>query len=159
MERARRTDPLLRDTLSWSKLKYVVLSLNILGIVATSVVTLVTNNYGHGITNYDPTLPIYYIALLFVPFYATAISAFPALLISALRSGDDGLRKHLRWFGRHAVISLGLAAITPFTSAIIPVQEQSYVVALFAPFYGYCLYRSAKELAPLNRIGVERVLV
>src|SRR5205823_5327134 len=47
---------------------------------------IITNNYGYGITQYDPNLLTYYLFLLFLPTYATVGSAFAALSMSARRS-------------------------------------------------------------------------
>ena len=147
---ARRTDPLLRDTLRWSKVRFIVLGVNALGIGVTAVVTLATNNFGHGITQYNPNLPTYYLFLLFLPVYATIGSAIAGPSTSARRSGDPALRKHLLWFGISGAVTLGLAITGPFLR--VP-QLLGIVVVLFAPAYGYCLYRSAKALVPLNRFS------
>jgi hypothetical protein len=146
---ARRTDPLLRDTFHWRKLRFVILSLAALGIIATTGFLFLTDNFGAGIVNYNPNAPSFYLTLLFSPAFFIFIPAGVVLAIAAFRSGDLAFRRHLLWFGLFAIISLGPEILGIFTADR---ETHIIIVAIFAPVYGYCLYRSARALVPLNKI-------
>lgn len=137
---ARRSDPLFRDTLRWSRIRYFFWVITI-GGAAGSFITAIQS----GFSTIAP-----YGGLLFIG----AI----ALLISARRSGDPTLRRHLRWTGL-CVFLLWLAsqAQDPLSRLISdPYLVQSLIYPLVAAG-AYSLYRSAKSLVPLGHLTLDEV--
>ncbi len=146
---ARRSDPLLRDTLRWSKLRYFIGFASTVGLffnVLLNVVFTNSSDPSYILLGYPPLLG-YIGTILFLG----AI----ALLLSAKRSGDMTLRRHLKWFGSSAALLwvTGQAG-SPWARAtggsiLVPIVTYS----LFA-IAAYCLYRSAKSLVPLGRLSL-----
>jgi len=135
---ARRSDPLFRDTLRWSKLRYLFWLATIGGAVGA-----ITTAIDSGLSTIAP----YGGALFF-----GAI----ALLISGRRSGDSTLRRHLEWTGL-CVFLLWLAsqAQDPLFRVITdPYLVQLLIYPLVAAG-AYSLYRSAKSLVPLGHIMLD----
>lgn len=135
---ARRSDPFLRDIYRWSKVRLILWPLLVLSWVAN-------------IPNWSPTplFSLFFLIFLFLPFVTGAIY----LPISAIRSRDTTFRRHLRWFGFFAIFLVGAAVFGALSFLIGPVAFLPASV-LFV-LGGYCLYRSAKSLVPLNRISLE----
>ena len=71
--------------------------------------------------------------------------------IAARRSKDITFHRHLKWF---AIFTVLLVIAVPLTIPNIPLVLD---IAAFAFIYPavYSLYRSAKSLAPLNKIQLE----
>jgi len=120
----RLSDPLLRDTLHWSKVRNVLWGLDIAFVVLTV-----------------PTGIFLVIFTFFFPIVSGAL-LFPLL---ARRSGDPTLRRHLGWLGVFFIFFF-LSAFLFFDS--LPLSGAFLVVA------GICLYGSARSLAPLNRLSL-----
>ena len=146
---ARRSDPLLRDTLHWSKLRYFVGITSTIGLFFNVVFNVILTNSSFILLG-TPALLGYVGTVLFL--------GALALLLSARRSGDLTLRRHLKWFGLGAAllwlsgqISSPWAKITG-DSFLTPIVTYS----LFA-MAAYCLYRSAKSLVPLGRLTMIEV--
>ena len=145
---ARLSDPLLRDTLHWKRLRNIVWALVALGtaeILGRSLSVILTQTFPSVGEN----------LLLLVAILAIVSSGAPALVLSGLRSKDTTLRRHLRWFGLFvgvfittnttgfALITFGLASVTqPYLAVVFPIS----VVA------AYSFYRSARSLAPIGRL-------
>ena len=138
---ARRSDPLLRDTLRWSRLRLVVWAMNLIaiGVGAFFVAT-------KGDLSYMPTDTIGFSLVVF-PDFAVPILALVLLPLVARRSGDLTLRRHIEWFGVFAVLQF-----TAILGAAV-IGGASYFVG-FA-FGGYCLFRSARSLAPIGRLALD----
>jgi hypothetical protein len=135
---ARRTDPLLRDTLHWSKLRILIWVLNLVGVGVTATLAITNSDY-----TYLPSDPIL-LGLTSVPGFSIPISALVILPLIARRSKDLNLRKHIIWFGAFPIIQLAAILLALF------LWSGTFFVG-FA-FGGYFLYRSARSLVPLNRI-------
>jgi hypothetical protein len=146
---SRRSDPLVRDTLHWSKLRYIILGIALLGIFSTTGALFTTNNFGVGIANYNPNVPALYLLSIFTPSFSIFSAGSITLSIAALRSRDHAFRMHLLWFGLFGLTSVGPEIVGIFTRDL---ESHVLSVAIFAPVYGYCLYRSARALAPLNKL-------
>ena len=138
---ARRSDPLSRDALRWSKLRYLWGFITVggaIGAVATAV--------NSGISTV-------------APFGGALFFGAIALLVSARRSGDPTLRRHLKWTGL-CIFLLWLASQLAAPISRIPVFADP-TLGQSVPFFfvavgAYCLYRSARSLVPLGHItGVE----
>ena len=132
---AQRSDPLLRDTLHWSKLRYFV-GLITVGATISALATLIYSDM--------PFLP---------PIGGSLFLGGAALLVSAKRSGDPTFRKHLKW--------LGLAITLLFFGGELwtPVSKLNSDLVPAVPYAGfaiaaYCLYRSARSLVPLGRLSL-----
>jgi MFS family permease len=147
---ARRSDPLQRNTLRWSKLRYFIGITTAIGIffnVIFNVIFTNPNTQSYDLLGSPPLVGFIGTLLLLGGI---------ALLLSAKRSGDLTLKRHLKWFGLGAAllflsgqIGSPWAEISP-NSVWIPIVTYS----LFA-IAAYCFYRSAKSLAPLGRVSLE----
>ena len=146
----RRSDPLLRDILSWSKIRkplwlilFLLLYPPVLFFSQQSVVGLVFQ------------------ALSIVPI---AIGT-RALFVGVSRSKDTMLRGSLGWFG--VFLLCEMAQILVFTTALaggaldlshsdlivyLAYSPPSFPSALLVDLAFYALYRSSKSLAPVRRL-------
>jgi hypothetical protein len=145
---ARRSDPFQRDTLHWSKLRYFIGITSTIGLFFNVLFNVIfTNSSTSYILLGSPPLLGFIGTILFLG----AI----ALLVSARRSGDMTLRRHLRWFGLGAGLLWVAGQVgSPWARAsgdsiLVPIITYS----LFA-IAAYCLYRSAKSLVPLGRLSL-----
>lgn len=128
---ARRSDPLLRDTVHWSYLRFVLWVL----LAVTIVISVLA----------QPQKPPLSAFLL------VAISGAVSLPLAARRSGVASMRKLLKWFG---AFSLLLIAIVILVGVL---GERENVVLALVTSVGifaatYCLYKSVKSLVPLNKL-------
>ncbi len=132
---ARRSDPLFRDTLRWSKLRYLFWLVTIGGAIG-ALFTSINSGFS--------TVAGFGGALFF---------GAVALLLSAKRSGDMTLRRHLTWTGL-CIFLLWLSSQLqqPLSYHFAdPFLVQSLTVPLVAAG-AYSLYRSAKSLVPLGHL-------
>ena len=140
---ARRSDPSLRDTLRWSKLRYLFWIITIFGAVGAIFSSAYT-----GISSAGP-----YGGTLSGTLFFGAI----ALFLSARRSGDSILRRHLVWAALAIlfiwIVSQATSPLFRFVSDPYIVQSVLYPIVAAAAFF---LYRSAKSLIPLGRLDVVR---
>ncbi len=134
---AKRSDPLLRDSLHWSKLR-ILIWIVLLAWTGTDILL-----FGLGI--------ILTFELL-VPLVLVPISGAVALSTAVRRSNDITFHKHLKWF---AIFTILLALIVPLTAPSTPSLALSIAQFAFIFPAGYSLYRSARSLVPLNKIQVE----
>jgi hypothetical protein len=145
----RRSDPLLRGILHWKQVRFALWT--DLGLAAIYLV----------ISAVDPTFPNSGLAgaigfpLFLLPFIVGA----PAILIGARRSKDPVLRGSLKWFGALLLVFLLNALLSFVELVILNISSYdatySYPALAFAPgmiLGAYCLYRSARSLAPVNRL-------
>ncbi len=135
MRAARRSDPLLRDTFHWTGLvRKVFWGVIVADIPFVTASFLFLNLSG-------PQYIIIYLLAIF--------SGAVFLPIAARRSMDPLLRKQLGWFGVFFVCFLG-AFIFGFSFAAPLATVLSALIAL--TIASYTLYKSARSLAPLNRL-------
>jgi hypothetical protein len=148
---ARRSDPLLRDTLGWTRLRLLLWpTLVVLAVVGGAAnITIPNPSFEETVFFSSP----YFVAL------GAGLATLPA---AALRSKDITLRGHFRWFGLFALFLLFFVIATiptssinfstsGFTTAVIFDFEAAFVFMFVA---GYCLYRSARSLAPMNKLSL-----
>ncbi len=130
---ARRSDPLFRDTLHWSKLRYLFWFVTLGGAVG-AFFTSIYSGFAAA-----------------TPFGGALLFGAIALLLSAKRSGDKTLRRHLRWTGLCIfLLWLGSQVQQPLSYHIAdPYLAQSLTWPLVLAG-AYCLYRSARSLIPLG---------
>lgn len=146
---ARRSDPLVRDTFHWNRLRLYVWAEVAIGAPMGSTLQFALS----------ATSPFSLAALLAllsgaILFGAALTLSALTLLLSAIRSKDPTFRKHLKWFGLFVGLFLS-ATLTLFiilllgTSAV-PYLDVITVAILVAS--AYCLYRSARSLAPIGHL-------
>ena len=140
---AGRTDPLARDPLHWSKLRIalwiVLVSALLSAAAATFVVALQAFVYG-------PLGALLVLLLIVLP--------LPSFLISVRRSKNVAMKRHLTWFG----VALGCWTAALAVSGNVPNTNLSNA-ALYLAFvlFSYFIYRSAKSLAPMERVHIAGV--
>ena len=152
---ARRSDPLLRDTLRWSRTRKYIWAL-VLALAAVS-------GYGdfgfRTPSNYSsPELVVATQSVYFLVFGIGAV----VIPLNATRSRDLTLRRHYKWFG------IFLISLLLFTIAVAPTPTVNFLtetgfawfviadfeIGFFFMFVAsYSLYRAAKSLVPLNRLA------
>lgn len=144
---ARQSDPLLRDMFHWTRLRLLCVALIIAAVAYDSANILYNVLNGHAVTaTATGFLGITFAIPVLVPVIAAAI----VLPVVGLRSKDPVLRRHLVWFGLFAVFLLAFIEVlsSAFTDPLQAILVQDVGLLLGA----YCLYRSVKSLAPINRI-------
>ena len=147
---ARRADPLLRETLHWRKLRMVVWAIMSLGIVVVIVLALAKDS-GFVVSGLETALSQGSVYLTFI------LVGAPALLISSSRSKDQTLRRSMKWFGLFFLFLL-MTNLLYFgiTAGVLQVPADLFNATgglIFVPS-AYCIYRSAKSLAPLDHISL-----
>jgi hypothetical protein len=146
---SRRSDPLLRDTLHWSKIRIPLWIANILFWGATfSLLGYAVSTDNVSLMN--QALGTYSNPILFVvadlSLLITIITGIIILPMIAIRSKwDVRLRRHFMWFGLFVIIFPGIL----FNSPVVGVA--SILIIAFV------LYKSAKALVPLNRMSSSQI--
>jgi len=144
---SRRTDPLLRDTIHWKSLRIVLWLILIVLIVVYFIA--VTYYFVTGSSS-----PIVYADLIII--LIPLVSAAVAIPIISRRSKDLSLRRHLMWF---ALFGFSLFVAIVIGGVLFPSSQPTFNAdsSILVGFMigGYCLYRSARSLVPLNRISLE----
>ncbi len=144
---SRRSDPLLRDTFHWSKLRIPLWIVDLFA-AATALSVLVyseitgnvplLNQVAAGTSN-NANLNFVYA----LPLVLAVVCGIIFLSATAVRAKwDRPLRRHFAWFAVFLVFLFGTVGNLPIGPLIL----------LCA---GFALYRSAKSLVPLNRISLE----
>lgn len=146
---ARRSDPLLREPLHWKQLRLVVWA--IMAISISSLIFLSAYTIFAGFIA-STTLVI---GLQTSTYFSFLIPGIPAMFLGASRSRDEVFRRTLKWFGFFFLfLFVGFGAYFATASGLVNISNdvlgatQGYVLIPGA----YCLYRSARSLAPLGRI-------
>ena len=141
---ARRSDPLLRDTLRWGKVRVIAWSVLVLVEILGAYEQFINSNTGS-----NDVLGL----LLLV------VIGAPPMLVGARRSMDPNLRGCLKWFGVGLLSIVGLllvtfaeVAVNISPTSIGPLDYGQIPYNLVVLLFGYCLYRSARSLAPINRL-------
>jgi hypothetical protein len=139
---ALKTDPLMRNTLRWRQVRLVLWAV----FVATVVLALsAANAY---IEQYLPQLTLIYGPIGIVNIFILIVVTAGAFLVSVVRSKNSTLRRHLAWFGLSLGTWIGFLAF-----AFGSVEQVGGAQVLAYASFSYCLYRSAKSLAPLNKVA------
>jgi len=124
----RFSDPLLRDTFHWSRTRKVLWAINI----SCVVLTILT--------------PIFFLLFTFFLPIVSGLLLFPAL---ARRTGDLASRRHLAWFSAfYALVFVSTFLFLPLSTSTSGIL----VTALPLVAAAYCLSRSTRWLAPVNRL-------
>jgi hypothetical protein len=141
---AQRTDPLQRNTMKWREVRWLLWPTFVFLFMLTVLV-----QYAPPLSSWQPV----WLGILGLPsFLIVAVILAAVFARSVLRSKDRTLRRHLRWFGLSFV---GFFAILIVTSLIVTglggITSDATTIPAFTVF-AYFIYRSAKSLAPLERM-------
>jgi hypothetical protein len=137
---SRRTDPLSRDTLRWSKLRFVLW----VAVIPAAVLVIPVDILSAGIATGPPPAWTIYILVpgIFVPPIAGAIF----LPLASRRAGDPAFKRHMKWFGAAALLFfLGL-----FFGNNPNVAVGLFLTYVFDLGIAYALYRSVFSLVPVG---------
>jgi hypothetical protein len=141
---SRRSDPLLRDTFHWSKLRIPLWIVDLLAIGVT------LSLLGYSEITGNVTLLNQVNAGTFNNAILNFLSGFPLVLaivcgiiflsaIAVRAKWNKTLRRHFAWFALFLIFLFGILGFNPAGPIV-------FVCA------GFALYKSAKSLVPLNRI-------
>ncbi|MDA4135812.1 MAG: hypothetical protein OK449_02275 [Thaumarchaeota archaeon] len=145
---ARKSDPRLRDTLGWTRLRLLLPALIAAAVIYDSANIIYNILNGHAVT----ATATGFLAITFeIPVLVPIVAAALILPVAALRSRDSVLRKHLLWFGLFAVFLL--VFIEVLSSGLTDPLQIILVQDLGLVLGGYCIYKSAKSLVPLNKLA------
>jgi hypothetical protein len=142
---ARRSDPLLRDILKWKELRIVGWA-GVGLIIVFNFLSLANAVYGNVVTY-----------LIVIPLAAGC----PAIIVGGRRSRDPLLRNNLKWLGLALLDLLVLELVTSleaFYGWSVNKTYYSYYALIIAVFWisgAYAVYKSARSLAPVNRLSQE----
>lgn len=145
---ARRSDPLFRRILHWDKVRiviWIVLAFDFVLSIITNLASSIPGFVGYYAIDYALTL----VAL---------VTGAVAILIGARRSRDSVFRRSLKWLGLALLSLLGFLSLVFLEFAIglsdydVFASYGTLPLMAFAILMGYALYRSARSLAPLNRL-------
>jgi len=146
MKASRRSDPLLRDTLHWSRLRILLwaamaVSFGII-LVPTAYATITNNvpflndigtgDFGNSLFNFD------FNYLIELPF----VAAVPLAVVWFRAKWDRTLRRHFLWL----LIALAALFVTTFITV-------GFILVFLSA--GYFLYRACRSLAPMSKIAVD----
>lgn len=145
----RMSDPLLRDTIHWRRIRLWVWGI----FVAASVASIYIVVYYAGLTGKNLSVLPFWVSFIgsALEVVVVIIVGIVALPLTAIRTRDPYLRKQLAW----------LAGFVAFLAAGGPVPTSSaYAPVVFALQFAmaFCLYKSARSLVPLNKISLETEL-
>jgi hypothetical protein len=136
---ARRTDPLVRDTLQWAKIRYVLWALT----VAATLVAASLAYYYQATTGTEPLFMFNgQYGLGYMPSWFVLAAGVISLPVSASRAKDKLLRRNIGWLGVF-VILIQIVGVEP--SSVANSQFGIFGVLLVASL---CLYQSARSLVP-----------
>lgn len=148
----RQSDPLLRDTLHWRSIRPWVWVV----FVAGALVSIPATAYYVNVTGGDfSTLNPLVSNFLLSPYsWLVGLIGLVALPTTAARSKDPLLRRQLVWFSGFivAIAAVGLGNYVS-ASAYAASSLPGYLLFAFLLVGGFCLYKSARSLVPLNRLG------
>src|SRR3989442_10148001 len=132
---ARLSDPLFRDTLRWSKLRYF-LGFGTVGGAIASVISAIMSGFSQ-----------------VAPFGGALVLGAFALLLSASRSGDITLRKHLTWTGLctfflwlGSQVQMSLSHI----QLLVPLNHSGVIISVFIAAGALCAFRDGQLLVALH---------
>ena len=150
---SRRSDPLLRDTLHWSKVRYVIWGYEIFAAffaVVDAGLSLI-----HGVPSSLMQFMNFGFSFSFPFVFLVPVFSFLVLFPAWLRAKDRQLRQHFKWLGLMAVAVIIFDFAFPSGGPFATTAGTALAIVLTS-FIGYCLYKSARSLVPLNRISAFR---
>ncbi len=151
----RRSDPLFRGILHWEKLRVPLW----IDMGALEIFFILSVDPSFATFAYSFAGNILWTALATIPL----IVGGPAVLICGRRSGDLVLKQSLKWVGAALLFAVVLLVLTTVIRGIPGVdqfdQYYSYLAlpgGLINILISYSTYRSARSLAPVNRLSLEK---
>jgi hypothetical protein len=149
---ARLTDPLLRDTLRWSRVRFLIWTINISAVVISlSYAAYLVLAAGGFPTN----PPLSLLAIYLTPAYVSVASGAAVLLVAVRRTADRTLRRHLEWFGFYLVFIFVLGGLIGNGLGIYSAEWSNLVGGAANAAAAFFLYRSARSLIPLYSFSNE----
>ncbi|MDA4127284.1 MAG: hypothetical protein OK452_08825 [Thaumarchaeota archaeon] len=154
---SRRSDPLLRDTLYWSRIRIplwvviittTLIPFTLLGYIGITSDTTIFNQLGAG-TFGGPAISFALNVIINFPVVIPILGIVYLPIIAIRSKWDRSLRRHFEWFAL-APLALLWIFFGPFsgTNSLAGDASNGLVLAIA----GYALYRSARSLAPINRL-------
>ena len=166
----RRSDPLLRSILHWKKLRIAILSVlafsTIFAIYASIYLpacfstanTPVCISSALSNSGWLGGILGFWGGYYWVDASLVLILGAVALLVGARRSSDTVLRQSMKWLGVGLLCVPGLVLVSVVEGALgVSFYDMIYSYGIVpwnavAILLGYALYKSARSLAPLNRL-------
>jgi hypothetical protein len=148
---ARRSDPLLRSVLRWEGLR-IALWATFIPLVLVNAIPILSPSFANSPAGYFLVNDLWYVLTLVVFFLAAV-----ALVIGARRSRDPLLRASLKWLGLFLSLFVVRILVAAVETAVLGVSlsDASYSypalpTAAIVILGAYCLYKSARSLAPIS---------
>jgi hypothetical protein len=148
---ARFTDPLFRDTFSWTRLRVLLWIYSVGGPLIVVAIFLVSAGLLPAGFNFILANETVFFALALAPAFVTFFSGFVVFPIEAMRSGDKFLKRHFEWFAIYVSVLFVLFLFSGTTTETPFDLVQGVVLAPA----GYLLYRSARSLVPIYSFKAE----
>ena len=157
---ARRSDPLLRDTLRWSRVRIPLWAVLLVGTLLPIAILVYVQGTGspaliqamNAGTLGGPIFSLFLNDVIFNLPVVVPVCGIVLLPAMAVRSKwDRSLRLHFAWF-----VPVAVAVLLIFFGPVAGTPNGLLSLLMTAPlliFAGYSLYRSAKALVPLNRMA------
>jgi hypothetical protein len=139
---SRKSDPLYRNIIHWSRLRLALWPALIIFVAILFPFWQLVNTANSMLGR---TAPLFPVLVLFALGFELLASGTIFLLAAAVRSKDRTLRRHLFWFGLFVMCFFGSIILWGLTGLVV-----FNVLAYLGG--SYCVYRSAKSLAPINEI-------
>jgi hypothetical protein len=163
---SRRSDPLLRNTIRWTAIRrpvWVLLLCSYAVAIGISVGVILSGGTLAG--RPSPAVTISLSVVLLAPFALGGV----LLPLNTLRTGDLVLRRHLKWLSLLILSIFGVTLLygmllvsgkgTGFLDLTVALEGQpttSLAFAALSLIFGYSMLRSARSLAPVNRITYDQ---
>ncbi|MDA4127663.1 MAG: hypothetical protein OK452_10775 [Thaumarchaeota archaeon] len=141
---ARLTDPLLRDTLHWSKVRYLIWTINISAVIISFAYTVYIGQLVLGSLSTNP--PLFLLVIFLSPAYLSVSSGAVVLFVAVRRTADRTLKKHLEWFGFYLVFIFVLGGLVGNGLSIYSVEWSNLFGGAANAAGAFFLYKSAKSL-------------
>lgn len=165
---ARSSDPRNRDIIRWRYSRVILWVILATGFVlgAYLLVPSLLKNPGTGVLGPIALGSLFYTEIApFFAFIGTVIGII--LFISYFHSYDASFRKHLKWLIAYTLVLVFQSLfvfversnLSTLTGNALPgsvVFEFVGIVFIFAYIEGFCLYKCAQSLAPINRFPTKK---
>lgn len=141
---ARRSDPLRRNTLHWTKLRiliWVILSIALVGGLVSAFVSDISYlSSPAGLGG----------AFLESPFTPAAAFGIVALAVSHRRINDVTLKRHIKWLVFFVLILLFATRLLEYSSSLL--STVGFIAILLLACGAYFLYMAARSLSQLDHL-------
>lgn len=141
---ARRSDPLRRNTLHWTKLRILIW-----GILSIALVGGLVSAFVSDINNVSSLAGLGG-AFLESPFTPAAAFGIGALAVSRRRINDVTLRRHIKWLVFFVLILLFATRLVEYSSSSL--STVGFIGILLLACGAYFLYMAARSLSQLDHL-------